>query len=119
MGCCGFSGPTVPEMTATEATNQLSEGAALIDVREPFEWDTGHAPQARYHRLSSLPATADSLPRDRTLIVICRSGNRSATATRFLRGQGFDAVNLRGGMGAWVAAGLPVIHERGQPGAVA
>src|SRR5215469_2370448 len=49
------------------------------------------------------------LPRDRRIVVACRSGGRSAAVTESLRAWGFDAVNLSGGMCAWAAAGLPVI----------
>ena len=51
------------------------------------------------------------LPRDRRIVVICRSGGRSAAVTESLRAAGFDAVNLAGGMCAWSAAGLPVVAE--------
>jgi rhodanese-related sulfurtransferase len=47
------------------------------------------------------------LEQDRTIVVVCRSGNRSASATNFLNRNGLDAVNLSGGMIAWVNAGLP------------
>ncbi len=52
------------------------------------------------------------LPRDRPIVVICRSGGRSAAVTGALRAAGFDAVNLAGGMCAWAAAGLPVVTAR-------
>ena len=52
------------------------------------------------------------LPRDRRIVVVCRSGGRSAAVTESLRAWGFDAVNLAGGMCAWAAAGLPVVADR-------
>ncbi len=52
------------------------------------------------------------------MVVICRSGNRSATATSLLVRSGFDAMNLRGGMQAWASSGLPVETGDAQPGTV-
>ena len=52
-------------------------------------------------------------------MVVCRSGNRSARATKVLSKAGFDAVNLTGGMAAWKAAGLPLVNSRGKKGTVA
>jgi DMSO/TMAO reductase YedYZ molybdopterin-dependent catalytic subunit len=58
------------------------------------------------------------VPRDRRIVVVCRSGGRSAAVTAALRRSGFDAVNLAGGMCAWAAAGLPVVTSGGDPGLV-
>ena len=52
-----------------------------------------------------------NLPTSATIYVICRSGNRSATATRALVAAGLDAYNVAGGMNAWTDAGLPVSHD--------
>lgn len=54
-----------------------------------------------------------------TVVVTCRSGNRSRKAATALVGAGVDAVNLDGGMKAWVAAGHPLIRDDGTPGTVA
>ena len=59
------------------------------------------------------------LPGDRRIVVVCRSGGRSAAVTESLRAWGFDAVNLAGGMCAWAAAGLPVVRGRNDPAPVA
>jgi rhodanese-related sulfurtransferase len=55
-----------------------------------------------------LAAALDSLPRNRRLLVYCKSGSRSGRAVSFLRRAGFDAVNLAGGFDAWSAAAKPV-----------
>jgi rhodanese-related sulfurtransferase len=83
-------------------------GVALLDVREPEEWDEGHAVDAIHQPLGSLDAS--TLPFEGSVYVICRSGNRSATAARQLRAAGIDAHNVVGGMLAWTAAGLPATH---------
>ena len=51
--------------------------------------------------------------------MVCRSGNRSAHVTKALINQGYDAVNLRGGMHAWHSAGGQVVDRKGRPGVVA
>ena len=102
-----------------EVNDLARRGAVVLDVRETSEWDDGHAPGARHVPIGSLGGQLDSLPRDRVLVVVCRSGHRSARATAVLRRSGFDAVNLDGGMQAWAAAGLPVASTDGRPGTVA
>lgn len=106
------------EITATEATSQIEDGALLLDVREPYEWSAGHAPNARHLPLGQLPASVNDLPKDSPIVVVCKAGGRSAQATDFLRQQGFDAVNLLGGMLSWEDSNLPVIDDSGAPGTV-
>ena len=96
---------TEPAVTVVEA-HQRPAGVMLLDVREPSEWSDGHAPGAVLRPLGQLDAT--DLPAFATVYVICRSGNRSATATRALLVAGLDAYNVAGGMNAWAEAGLPV-----------
>ncbi|WP_097869318.1 rhodanese-like domain-containing protein [Streptomyces sp. rh34] len=95
--------------------------AVLLDVREKPEWRTGHAPGAVHAPLTALAAGA-ALPaaaRERPLVVICRSGHRSQQAVKLLAERGAEAVDVKGGMIAWAAAGLPVIDERGDGGSIA
>ena len=95
------------EVDVTEAKRRHDSGALLIDVREPDEWFLGHAPGATHIPLGSLSQHIAELPRDRDLLLICRSGNRSGTAQELLVRQGFSrAVNVSGGMLAWTRAGL-------------
>lgn len=102
-----------PEEAAREA---VSGSALLLDVREPDEWTAGHAPGARHVPLDALDP--GSLPADRTIVAVCRSGNRSGQAALRLRAAGLDARNLVGGMQAWAAAGLPVRRDDGTDGTV-
>lgn len=95
--------------------------AVLLDVREPYEWQAGHAPRALHLSLSALAAGA-GLParaQGRPLVVICRSGNRSLQAAELLVARGSQAVDVIGGMREWARAGLPVVDGRGQNGTVA
>ena len=114
-----FRAPASPDVSATHAQDLLRAGAVLVDVREGREWDAGHAPKARHIPLGRLHSSMADLPQGRTLVVVCRSGNRSARATRQLTKAGLDAVNLHGGMTAWRAAGLPLVNSRGKKGTVA
>lgn len=101
----------VPAVDVAEAVAQIASGALLLDVREQNEWDAGHAPDAQHLPLGLLQTEWTSLPRDRRIVIICRSGRRSANATAALLGAGIDAVNLTGGMQAWQSAGQPVVAD--------
>jgi len=102
-------------VSAAEAQRQAGEGAVLLDVREQQEWAAGHADGARHIPLGQLPRRLRELP-DRPVITVCRSGARSAQAAGLLAGHGHTVLNLRGGMRAWDAAGLPVVGKGGRPG---
>lgn len=103
-----------------EAARLVADGVViLLDVREPGEWQAGRSPDAYHVPLGALGALdPDLLPTHQAVIVVCRSGIRSAKATSILRAVGVPARNLAGGMRAWAAAGLPVTAEDGQPGTV-
>ncbi len=103
---------TAPQVGARAAKALVDAGALLLDVREPGEWHAGHAPDALLVPMGRVRAQQAELPRDRRIVVVCRSGGRSAAVTESLRGWGFDAVNLAGGMCAWTAAGLTVVAAR-------
>ncbi|MEU6536942.1 rhodanese-like domain-containing protein [Streptomyces sp. NPDC047000] len=121
----GRGGParvTVQEAAArTGHTGGEPGGAVLLDVREPREWQAGHAPGAVHLSLSAIAAGAGLPPRARSrqLVVICRSGNRSRQAAELLAARGADVVDVTGGMHAWARAGLPVVARKGQSGTVA
>jgi rhodanese-related sulfurtransferase len=109
----------IPQVDVEEARRRLAEGALLLDVREPDEWNAGHAPDATFLPMGQVTAARGQLPPDRTIVAICRSGARSGRVTAALVSWGFDAVNLVGGMQAWAAAGQPVVTDDGGPGTVA
>lgn len=95
----------LPEVTPEEAVALVAAGTRLIDVREQDEWDAGHAPEASLFPLSELQSRVDELPEGERLLVVCHSGMRSMRATAWLRSEGYDAVNVIGGMVAWTHAG--------------
>jgi rhodanese-related sulfurtransferase len=95
----------IAEIEVSAVGAVLDAGAVLLDVREPEEWEAGHAPGARHVPLGVLPDRMGELERAGPIVVICRSGHRSALATEWLSTAGFDAANLVGGMQAWAHAG--------------
>lgn len=95
------------------SVSDLPEDVVLLDVREQDEWVAGHAPGAVHVPLAQVPSRLDEIPSDEVVHVVCRSGGRSAQATAWLNRNGYDAVNVSGGMGAWLDAGRPLVSETG------
>ncbi|MGO8875175.1 MAG: rhodanese-like domain-containing protein [Acidimicrobiales bacterium] len=108
----------VIDITVAEAVALLEAGGVLLDVREPDEWAAGHAKEARFIPMNSVAARLAELPSDRPIVVICRSGGRSAAVAEALLGLGFDAANLAGGMHAWASEEHAVVTDAGAPGSV-
>jgi rhodanese-related sulfurtransferase len=106
-------------VSAAQAAALADGGAVLLDVREPHEWQAGHAPRARHIPLSQIPRRAAELPDSRAVVTVCRSGVRSARAAAMLSRDGREVSNLAGGMRAWARAGLPVVARGGGAGRVA
>ncbi len=98
----------VPEIDVAELVARQAEGATLIDVRQPAEFDQARVPGATLIPLNDLVERIDEVPTDGTVYVICATGARSARAVERFRAQGIDAVNIAGGTVAWIDAGLPV-----------
>ena len=90
----------------------------LLDVREQDEWDAGHIEGAQHIPLGQLGGRFVDVPRDRTVVTVCRVGSRSDRAAKGLRAGGYQAENLDGGVAAWSRAGLPLVAKGGGPGRV-
>jgi rhodanese-related sulfurtransferase len=98
------------EITVQEAHDYYQDGTIILDVRTPGEWVDGHIPDATLIPLEELPNRLSELPADEEIVVICRSGNRSAQARDILLGAGFESVtSVTGGMNQWSANGFPVV----------
>lgn len=95
------------EMTVDELHQWRESGHPhmLIDVREPFEHASASITGATLIPMGEVMSQLDALPTDRTVVVQCQSGGRSARVTAALRAKGYDAVNLVGGIQAWKRAG--------------
>lgn len=100
------------EVGTLEATRLMNQGNSLVlDVRDSAEFAAGHLPKARHIPAAELDKRIDEIQKfkDKPVIVTCRNGQRSASASRKLRRAGFTAVRpLKGGLAAWGQAGLPV-----------
>jgi rhodanese-related sulfurtransferase/molybdopterin-guanine dinucleotide biosynthesis protein A len=97
----------VPEIDVDHLAALLDEGVFLLDVRNPDEHATAHLDAAVLLPLGELAERSDEVPTDTTVYVICAVGGRSARAAEHLRAIGVDAVNVAGGMTAWIASGRP------------
>lgn len=113
-----FGSLRVPGVDAGEALTLVSSGAVLLDVREKNEWNAGHAPSAIHVPLGRIAEAPKRLRPGQKVVVVCRSGNRSRSATNALIAQGFDALNLKGGMQSWQAVGGSVVDRNNRPGRV-
>lgn len=96
----------------------FDESVVLLDVREDDEWQRGHAAGAQHIPLGDVPARIDEIDRDATLYVVCHAGGRSLRVAQYLARNGFEPVNVTGGMLAWVQAGRPVTTDDGRDGTV-
>lgn len=97
-------------VSPNEAQKKLAQKPKpfLLDVRQPEEFRTDRIPGAKLIPLGELRSRLKELPQNQEIIVVCRSGNRSMSATRLLNSAGYHATNLQGGMIAWSRSGLPV-----------
>jgi SulP family sulfate permease len=99
----------IADISPQELWQQLCSGTPplVVDVREPREYRRGHIPQALLFPLLKLLTDTSELPKDASIVIVCRGGRRSARAVNVLHNRGYDNVAvLRGGMLAWEAAGL-------------
>ncbi len=103
-----------PQVPAIDVSSVPAD-AVILDVREPIEWSGGHIGGALHIPLGELPSRLGDLPDDGEVLVICRSGQRSARAVQWLNQNGYDAINVAGGMGAWQDAGREMVSETGEP----
>jgi rhodanese-related sulfurtransferase len=123
LGACGGAPPgagvteagavaaSLPDTVEVQTVAQLKgqDDVVLLDVREPSEYAEGHIPGVALIPMGEVPNRLSEIPVDKTVIVTCRSGNRSGQIAEYLRQQGYDDVhNMKGGILAWQDASLPV-----------
>lgn len=97
---------------------EFGTSAVLLDVREPDEWQRGHAQGAQHIPMGEVPARLDEIDPQAELYVICHVGGRSLRVAQYLQQNGYRPVNVAGGMLAWANAGRPVITDDGRSGIV-
>lgn len=118
-GCGSAATPTAAPIdvsklpnTVDPATVKALQGRSdvvVFDVREPSEYAAGHIPNVILIPMGQVPNRLNEIPKDKTVILTCRSGNRSGQVADFLRQQGWTNVhNMQGGILAWEQAGYPV-----------
>ena len=114
-------GGTIPAIDVTETAARLDGGGpgspVLLDVREPDELRAARVEGAVHLPISIFPQRYAELPRDRPILVMCASGNRSAAVTAFLLRNGWtDVHNVEGGITAWRRSGFAVKNGPIEPG---
>jgi rhodanese-related sulfurtransferase len=106
----------VEAITAEELQKQLQAGETkplLIDVREPGEYEAVHIDGALLAPLGSVTERLEAIDKNQRIVLVCRSGRRSAKAYELLRERGFTALkNLDGGMLRWESLGYPVVKKQ-------
>ena len=112
------------EVSRDEAQKLIDDGAQLIDVRAPHEWDAGRIAGAAHLPLAELSQRASEIDQERPVVIYCRGGNRSSMAATALTEAGYDAAKLTEGIVGWAEAGLPLepdggyVSESGEAAAV-
>ncbi|QOJ13790.1 MAG: MBL fold metallo-hydrolase [Planctomycetia bacterium] len=103
---------TIREINAKAAAEELAAGRVnVLDVRRASEFSGGHAPGAMNIAHTRLAGRLNEVPRDKPLVVGCRSGARSARAAALLQRAGLEVMNLTGGIMAWERARAPIVRE--------
>ena len=95
----------ITEITVDDLDERLAEGARLVDVRQPYEFDEARVSGAVLLPLATVPDNVDIFRGDGPVYIICKTGARSARACEFLASHGIEAVNVAGGMLAWIRSG--------------
>ena len=97
-------------VSVTDAAERFDQGAYLLDVRTVEEWNQAHIDGAVLIPLDELRSRISEVPADQDVLIICRSGNRSAEARNLLRSAGLKrTTSISGGINEWIAKGLPVV----------
>jgi molybdopterin-guanine dinucleotide biosynthesis protein A/rhodanese-related sulfurtransferase len=103
----------LPEIDVQRLAELHEEGAWVLDVRQPDEYEAGHVAGAHLIPLGELGTRHTEVPSDREVYVICGHGGRSAAATEALNGAGYRATNVAGGTQGWIDAGNSVVTGPG------
>ena len=100
----------LPEVSLQDAAKLRDAGAFVLDVREPSEWNEFHIPGSTLISLGQLQSRVSEIPKDKQVLVVCRSGNRSRTGRDILKQAGFaNVTSMNGGLTEWRNSGLPTV----------
>ncbi len=108
----------VPQATIVDVPATFGDAVVLLDVREDDEWQRGHAPGAQHIPMGDVPARMAEIDAEAQLFVVCHAGGRSQRVAQYLARNGYEPVNIAGGMLAWAGAGRPVVTDDGSVGTV-
>lgn len=113
IAAAGAGGNTKSSLPGTVSVDQAYEmyqqpDVFTVDVREPEEWDEYHAPNTTHIPLGELQNRVNELPKDKKILVVCRSGNRSDEGRDILLAAGFNATSMDSGLKEWYAKGYPL-----------
>ncbi len=96
-------------ISPAKAVEAQTNGALVIDVRESHEFRAGHAPGAKNISVQVIERRLGEIPKERQIIVVCQSGMRSQQAAEILSRNGYQVLNVSGGMIGWQRAGMKVV----------
>jgi len=98
------------QVSVAQAGELRDAGAFVLDVRTQEEWNQVHIPGSTLIPLDQLQSRISEVPKDADVLVVCRSGNRSASARDFLLQTGYPSVtSMSGGVVQWQSQGLPTV----------
>ena len=107
-----FTNASVDEAYTLIQNNKSNPDFVIFDVRTPSEYASGHIENAvnlDYYD-DAFEETLDTYDRNKTYLIYCRTGNRSAAAMKIMKNLGFTNVyNMQGGINVWISAGYPVV----------
>lgn len=113
--CASAAGGEAEGVITLEALKTKMDAKAdfvLVDVRTDAEWKAGHLPGAIHIPLNDIPAKASSLPKNKEIVLYCRTGRRSAQAYSYLASQGFTNLkNYKGSWTEWSAKNMPSVKD--------
>ena len=114
-----MAGPaSVREAEVSRVPTSFDESVVLLDVRENDEWQRGHAEGAQHIPMGEVPARIGEIDPGAKLFVVCHLGGRSLRVARYLAQNGYEPINVCGGMQAWAEAGRPVVTDGGGVGTI-
>ena len=108
----GTNSSITSEISVEDAYQLYQQGAFVLDVRTQQEWNEYHAPNTTLIPLDQLQSRLNEIPRDRQVVVVCRSGNRSQQGRDILLSAGYQAASMAGGLKDWSAKGYPIEGTR-------
>lgn len=96
-------------VSVDEAYQLYQDGTFVLDVRTLEEWNEFHAPNTTLIPKEELASRLDELPKDKPIVVVCRTGNRSQEGRDILLQAGFNATSMNGGLDQWRDSGYPIV----------